>query len=100
MSTKEDDYFSGTSLDVAGQQSSNPPATGGTASGSQQSNNTKPPGKVNAGNGNGKSPASANRNRTKPKEGTAQTVFQILYPLYSLLTIYNSCLAFSSLKLS
>ena len=67
MSTKEDDY-SGTSLDVAEQHSSNPHATGGMASGSQQSNSTKP------GNGNGKASASVNNNRTNSKEGTGHTV--------------------------
>lgn len=44
MSNKEDEYFSGTSLDVAEQNSSNPPASAlahRQATGSQQSNGKK-----------------------------------------------------------
>ena len=69
---KEDEYFSGTSLDVAEQH--NPPATGPVVPGPQ--GNTKSVGTVTADNGNGKASPSLNKNKTKSKEviGTSNRI--------------------------
>jgi hypothetical protein len=71
MSTKEDEYFSGTSLDVAEQYSSNPPATGPPKVGTGSGSGTGPQGKSNeasnsTGNGSG--------SKSKGKDGSVRSV--------------------------
>jgi hypothetical protein len=68
MSTKGDEYYSGTSLDVAEQYSSNPSATGpllGTAAGSNQSKVTDLALDKGSAGGSGSDQASSGVNKSR-----------------------------------
>lgn len=82
MSTKEDDYSSGTSQDVAEQHSSCPPATGPAASLGSHGIDKKPI-EAKAGNVVGTSTDLSNTSKSKSRDNTGRTV------TVSLLQIQN-----------